>query len=612
MSDPVERFLPASVVALGVVIAGVTLALVLGDTEPAAAPTPELNAKPEVRLVVLVVFDQLRADLIARPDWREHFGSDGFRRLQDDGAWFTHCHYPYAITSTGPGHGAMLTGAPPATTGLVNNEWYDRKQKGDVYCAGESRFELVPSPPAAVKGEEAATRSFRYAGSPTRLLAPTVADVLKQYTGGRGKVFGVSLKDRSAILPSGQRPDGAFWFDGRFVTSTYYADAVPKWVAEFNSSGKPEAYFGKDWVRVRPDLNYDKLAGPDKGDGEAAGVGQGVTFPHPMFGGKEKDGTPFDSVKEAGAKYYDALACSPFGNELLLDFAKTCIDAEHLGADDEPDLLTVSFSSNDLIGHTWGPDSHEVLDCTLRSDAVLAGLLAHLDAKVGEGKYAVVLTADHGICPLPEFAAKHPERYPDAKGAKRVPGLALLTGAELHLREKFGKPNTSDDKSTTKGWIEVPSPPYFYLNHKVAADHKVPVATVAAELAKWLETQDGVQAAYTAARIAEVITHKPDPELERVRLAYHPERSGDVYVVLSPYHLLNAPNSTSKIFTGTTHGAPHAYDTHVPLLVYGPGVKGGVREEAVAPLHAAPIVAKFLGVPPPAKAMYGLPRTLAE
>jgi hypothetical protein len=610
MSDSLKRFLPVVSLSLGLLVVGVTLALVLGQPEP--TPALPLKPKPEVRLVVLVVFDQLRADLIARPDWRDRFGPDGFRRLQDDGAWFTNCHYPYATTSTGPGHAAMLTGAPPADTGIVNNEWYDRGMKGDVYCAGESRFELVPPPPTTEPGEPAATRTFKYAGAPTRLLAPTVADVLKQYTGGRGKVFGVSLKDRSAIFPTGQRPDGAFWFDGRFVTSTYYADAVPKWVAEFNASGKADAYFGKDWVRVRPDLDYDKLAGPDKGEGEGSGVGQGVTFPHPMTGGKGKDGKPFADVKAAGAKYYDALACSPFGNELLLEFAKACIDAEHLGADDEPDLLTVSFSSNDLIGHSWGPDSHEVLDCTLRSDAVLAGLLAHLDAKVGKGRYAVILTADHGICPLPEFAAKHPERYPDAKDAKRVPGVALLLAAETHLREKFGKPtDATGEKAKPRGWIEAPSPPYIYLNHKLASERKVPVADVADELAKWLKTQDGVAEAFTAARIngpRDGTTRYDEP----VRLAYHPERSGDVYVVLKPYHLLNSPLSTSKLFTGTTHGTPHAYDTHVPLLVYGPGVRGGPRAESVAPLHAAPIAAKFLGVPRPAKAMYPLPRTLAD
>jgi predicted AlkP superfamily pyrophosphatase or phosphodiesterase len=608
MNDPVERILPTATVTVGVIAAAVVVGFLLGVPEPtttASTPAP-------TKLVVLVVFDQLRADLISRPEWRQHFGPDGFRRLQERGAWFTDCHYPYATTTTGPGHASMLTGAPPAVTGIINNEWYDRGAKSDVYCAGESRFELVPHAPPVEPGETASTRTIRYAGAPTRLLALTVADVLKEATGGRGKVFGVSLKDRSALLPSGKRPDGAFWFDGRFVTSTYYADAVPEWVAAFNASGKADAYFGKDWVRVRPDLDYDTLAGPDKGEGEGGGTGQGQTFPHPMTGGKDKDGRPFASPKAAGAKYYEALATSPFGNELLLDFARTCIDAEQLGADDVPDLLTVSFSSNDLVGHAWGPDSHEVLDCTLRSDAVLAELLAHLDAKVGKGRYAVVLTADHGICPLPEFAVTHPDRYPDAKGAKRVPGLGLLVLAEQHLRDKFGKPTEkAEPKDKSKGWIEQPSPPYLYLNRKLANERGVKVEAVAEELANWLVDQDGVQAAYTHARLSKPV-ESVDPIEGRVRLSFHPDRSGDVYLLLKSYHLITSPTSTSRIFTGTTHGAPHPYDTHVPLLVYGPGVGGGPRAEHVTPLHAAPIAAHFLGVPPPAKATYPLPKSLAQ
>jgi hypothetical protein len=610
MNDPIERSLPAAAVALALAVAVAAVGFVLVEPTP-TTPAPS-SADPQVRLVVLVVFDQLRADLIAKPEWREHFGPGGFRRLQDDGAWFTRCHYPYATTTTGPGHAALLSGAPPAVTGIINNEWYDRGAKADVYCAGESRFELVPPAPKPEPGETASTRTIRYAGAPTRMLAPTVADVLKQSTGGRGKVFGVSLKDRSGILPSGKTPDGVFWFDGRFVTSTYYADAVPPWVADFNASGKADAYFGKDWERVRPDLDYDTLAGPDNGEGEGNGTGQGTTFPHPMTGGKDKDGKPFASPKAAGAKYYDALATSPFGNELLLDFARMCIDAEKLGADDVPDLLTVSFSSNDLVGHAWGPDSHEVLDCTLRSDAVLAALLAHLDEKVGAGEYAVILSADHGICPLPEFAARRPDRYPDAKDARRVPGLGLMVLAEQHLREKFGQPTEKEGpKDKTKGWIEQPSPPYLYLNHKLAADRGVTVAAVADELAKWLSTQDGVDEAFTAERIDAAMTEY-EPTRAAVRMAYHPERSGDVYVVLKPYHLITSPTSTSRIFTGTTHGAPHAYDTHVPLLVYGPGVKGGVRTEEVTPLHAAPVAARFLGVPPPAKATVALPESLAD
>lgn len=610
MSTPLERFLPASVVVLGVLMAGIAVALVVGEPEP--APAPPLQAKAEVRLVVLVVFDQLRADLIVRPDWREHFGPDGFRRLQEDGAWFTECHYPYAVTATGPGHAAMLSGAPPSVTGIINNEWYDRKEKSEAYCAGNIKYSIIPPPPVEPTASTT-DKKPKQVGTPTRMLAPTVADVLKRHTREQGKVFGLSLKDRSGILPSGERPDGVFWFDGRFVTSTYYADAVPKWATEFNASGKAESYFGEDWVRVKPELDYDKLAGSDKQEGEGTGAGQGGEFPHPMNGGKDKEGKTFTSAKAAGTKYYESLANSPFGNELLLEFAKACIDAERLGADDEPDLLTVSFSSNDLIGHTWGPDSHEVLDCTLRSDAILAGLLKHLDEKVGKGKYAVVLTADHGICPLPEFAAKHPERYPDAKDAKRVSGKELQATAESHLREQFGKPTDNDDeKVTALRWIEKVSPPYFYLNHKLAKDRGMSVEKMTDSLAGWLEKQNGVQRAFVTRELLTLEIEKTDRIAKAVQLAYHPDRSGDVYVVLKPYHLIEIPTSTNKLPSGTNHGSPNTYDQHVPLLVFGPGVKGGKRSEQVTPLHAAPIAAKFLGVPPPAKAMYPLPKTLAE
>jgi hypothetical protein len=284
-----------------------------------------------------------------------------------------------------------------------------------------------------------------------------------------------------------------------------------------------------------------------------------------------------------------------------------------LGADDVPDLLTVSFSSNDLVGHCWGPDSHEVLDCTLRSDEVLAELLKHLDAKVGKGRYAVILTADHGICPLPEFASAHPDRYPDAKGAKRVPMKALRQGAEDHLRAKFGK--ADDPKPTAEnpksGWVEAFAPPYLYLNHKLVKDRGQTPEVVAEELAGWLREQAGVDSAHTAADLGgkAAITTEVG---ERVRRSFHPDRSGDVYLVLKPYHLFGEPGVGEKLPIGTTHGAPHRYDTHVPLLVYGPGVTGGKRTEAVTPLHAAPVAAHYLGVSRPAKAEYELPSSLLK
>ena len=241
--------------------------------------------------------------------------------------------------------------------------------------------------------------------------------MLKRTTNGKGKVFGLSLKDRAAILPTGKRPDGAYWFSGQFVTSTYYTDTLPKWVENFNNSHVADRWFGKDWIRARPGLNYAQFSGPDDVASESNVSGLGITFPHHMTGGKAK----------LQKEYYDALAASPMGNELLLTFAKRCIAEESLGQDDVPDLLVISFSSNDLIGHTFGPDSQEVLDVTLRSDEVVGDLLDYLDKVVGNGHYSVCISADHGVGSMPEVAAR---TIPEAKDATRVSSVKLIAGME--------------------------------------------------------------------------------------------------------------------------------------------------------------------------------------
>ncbi len=564
---------------------------------PALSAAEEPPAAPKVKLVVLVVFDQLRGDLIDK--WQPLFGEGGFKRLQTEGAWFKNCHYPYAITTTGPGHAAVLTGASPSRTGIVNNEWYDRAAAIEAYCAGTDRYDLVPAALPEVidpkdEPKEPVKKKPKAIGTPERLLSPTLGDVVK--ASGAGKVFGLSLKDRSGVLPSGKKPDGVYWFDGRFVTSTYYRDAPHKWADEFNKSQKADAWFDKPWTKFKPDLEYEKLAGPDDGAGEGKGIGQGVKFPHPLAGG----------LKAVGKKYYESLANSPFGNELLLDFAKVCIDAEKLGQRDAADLLTVSFSSNDLIGHTWGPDSQEVLDTTLRSDAIVESLLKYLDAKVGAGKYAVMLTADHGICPLPELAAKQ------GKDAKRISGAEFAKGCEAFLREKYGAIDAAEgdpkEKSPTR-YLEAASPPYLYLNHRLLASKKLKPDNVAEALAGYLRKREGVLQVYPYAVLKAGNVGK-DAISQRVLNSFHPDRSGDVYIVLKPYHLLETRSADVKLATGTTHGTPHEYDTHVPLLVFGPGIAGGVRDEAITPLNCAAIGADFLGVKPPTDAEYGLPKSL--
>lgn len=563
-----------------------TLLAILGlascwPSQPAASsPDP---SRP--RLAVLVYFDQLRGDYIAR--WRDLFGEGGFRRLEDEGAWFQDCHYPYAFTVTAAGHASVATGCSPEKHGIVGNDWYDRAEGATVNCVGSDRYDRVP-PKAAAAGKDGgkdATKNKPRGVSPERLLQPTLADALKAATGGRGRVVALSFKDRAAVLPGGRRPDACYWLDtgaGEFVTSTYYRDAPHPWVAEFNRGHPADRWYGKQWRRLRPDLDYERLSGPDDAAGEGVGIFQGRMFPHPMSGGPLK----------TKAAYYGALYDSPFGNDLLLGLVERAIDAEQLGTRDVPDLLCVSFSCNDPVGHIWGPDSQEVLDVTLRSDLVVKELLAHLDAAVGKGRYVLVLTADHGVCPLPEVARGQ------GKDAGRVSPSMLGSRAEDFLNETFGG---KDDQAR---WLEATSSTWVYLNQAMIRHRGLKPADVEAALAGWLTKQDGVQAVYTRTQL-EGSLPEGDAFGKAVRRSFYPGRSGDLFVLLKPYHLLSGP-----LGTGTTHGTPHPYDTHVPLLVYGTGVHPGVRNDRVTPEAASAVLARALGIKPPEGAEAPVPEGL--
>ena len=562
-------------------------------TRPAAVSLDlKPTSRPQVKLAVLVVFDQMRSDYPTR--WRELYGSGGFLRLFSDAAWYTDCHYPYGTTTTGPGHASILTGTCPDRHGIVNNNW---NEKGaDVYCAGDSRYEIVPRPEPVTDPKTGKAAKPPSGGTPERLLSETVADVLKQTHGPRAKVFGLSLKDRSAVLPTGRQPDGAFWFDGRIVTSTYYTDRIdrpfPEWVKQFQRPNRADKWFGQDWVRFRPDLDYARYSGLDDAPGEGGGVKQGRTFPHPMTGG----------LNAPGKDFYEAIATSPYGNELLLEVAKKCIISEELGLDDVPDLLVVSFSANDLIGHAWGPDSQEVLDVTLRTDALLADFLRFLDAKVGKGNYVMALTADHGICPLVEASNVKKRETGDHQEVRRVDPVALQVGAEKYLTERFSDVKVSDPKDK-KGWIEAFSFPWLYLNPRLVAASGRPREVVASALARYLQTIPDVSRAYTRQDLER--TEAGDAIERRVRRSYYPARCGDVYVVLNPFDLPTKPSQT-----GTTHGSPYDYDTSVPLMVLGPGIPGGPRSEPVTPQATAAIFSRFLGQRPPAHAEYPVPGSL--
>jgi hypothetical protein len=473
----------------------------------------------------------------------------------------------------------VLTGACGDVHGIVNNDWYENG-KG-VYCASTPGYQRTPDPTPV---------DPRPGGTPQRLLSETVADVLKRETRGRAKVFGVSLKDRSAILPTGKRPDGAFWFhhdaaneNGWFITSTYYTNytgGLPEWVREFNDSKVADRWMETRWTRLGPKALYDRLVGPDIQRGEGVGENQGVAFPHPM----------------PGSRYYAALTNSPFGNDLLLEFAKACVVEERLGLHDVADLLVISFSSNDLIGHTWGPDSHEVLDVTLRSDTIVAELLTFLDGRVGPGRYLLGLTADHGVCPLPEVTQDkwRQEGRPDWQDPQRFNPEKTKEALDAHMSRVFG----GDPRAK---WVDVAFP-WFYLKTPMLRAHGVLRERATAEVVRFLAKRPGVSRTFTHAELLAPVL--PTDELAvKMKRSFHAGRCGDVGLVLKPYWIAYGK-------TGTTHGAPYDYDTHVPLLVYGPGIRGGTREERTTPQALASIFAKWLDIPRPQDAAFPIPATL--
>ena len=565
-------------------------------------PPPVLDSgKP--KLVVMVVFDQMRGDYPER--WRTLFGNDGFNRIRREGATFTNCRYPYGSTTTGPGHASLLSGCGPETHGIINNEWYDVREGADVNCAESTRYQRVPRAKAVVEeappikkdpdaklpvvpkpDSDPPRNRIVGVGAPDRLLAPTLGDVVREVSGGKGRVVGLSFKDRSAVLTPGRKADSAYWLDssdGSVVTSTYYRDSLPKWVSEFNARKIPDKWFGRDWIRLNGQLDYVRYSGPDDAIGEGKGSKQGLIFPHPTDGGLTKPGRNF----------YEALYNSAYGNDFLLEFAKTAIVEEKLGQNAHTDLVTISFSSNDAVGHCWGPDSQEVLDTTLRSDLVVAELLKFLDEKIGKGQYLLALSADHGICPLPEVSVK--------KGiaAERVNLKAMLIAAEEHLSAKFGRPDSPDAKKPIR-WIEGGGYPWIWLNRKQISDRKLDAQAVADELAAFLQLQPGIHRTMTRPQLEGHI--ESSDEIGRLmKVGYFAERSGDVGVILKEYHL---PSSGKITETGTTHGSVWDYDRHVPLMVFGMGVKAGVRTDAITPMHAAAILATGAGLPMPKMAKY--------
>lgn len=519
------------------------------------------------RLVVLISIDQFRGDYLER--FHEFFGKDGFNRLLSGGANFVDCHHAHSHTKTGPGHAVMLTGVHANVNGIIGNDWLDRNTLERVSCVGDTSVQIIGLPAPTTPP----TNNYQdlYLGrSPRNLLAGTVGDELKLSHAGRPKVIGISNKDRAAILMSGRMADAAYFMEeGRMVSSTYYMKALPAWVTAWNDAGKADAYFGKVWDRVLPVEAYASMDRDDMPGEDATASGLGSTFPKNVTGGDVKP----------GARYYDAFENTPFSNEVLEDFAEAAITNEKLGERAAiTDLLCLSFSANDHIGHLYGPDSQEIMDNVVRMDRTLARFFAFLDRAVGLKRCTIVLTADHGAAPTPEHVhALHPE-IP----AGRIDGKRLVQTCEDALNRAFG--------SLEKGgsWL-LRDDGSIVFRQEVLADKKVTSAAAQQVVREALLSLDFVQAAYTRTQLESGAV--VDELGRQAVLSFNRERSGDVYFQAKPWYF-------SREF-GSNHGTPYNYDTHVPLVWFGVGVKPGVYTQRVNVADLAPTLAHLLGLNAP-------------
>ena len=403
-----------------VVVLFLTFCFLLSSASFAQRTPPPVKKHP--RLVLLIAVDQFRYDYLER--FGDLFVQNGLRRMLREGASWTQSNYDHMPTYTAPGHGTMMSGAHPAETGIIGNEWLDRASGKRVTSVSDETVKLLggkPNDPAS---------------SPSRLMTSTVGDELRLATNDRAKVIGISVKDRSAILPAGRHANAAYWFSttsGNMVSSTYYFNQLPAWVTSFNATRAADKYFGAKWERLLPEDEYVKRAGPDSPSWEAVSSSSADTnaFPHTITG----------SANAIGPAFYWALDYSPFTNDILVSFAQQAIVNEQLGQDDDTDVLTVSFSANDYVGHRYGPYSHEVMDVTLRTDRQIAALLDFVDARVGLSNTVIAFTADHGVSPIPEHAAAL------GLGGARLKTADLFTMVNKALSAKYNPQGKSPDPS---------------------------------------------------------------------------------------------------------------------------------------------------------------------
>ena len=494
------------------------------------------NARP--KLIVVIVIDQFRGDYLER--YRDQFGDGGFRLLLDHGANFSDCNYNYANTRTAPGHATLFTGAYSNGHGIIANEWWDPQKKRMVTSVQDDATTLV------------GIASKAPGASPHNLLADTLGDELKLATQGKSRVFAIALKDRAAILPGGFAADAAYWIDhstGAWVTSTYYRSELPKWAQDFNDGKRADKYLNREWR-------------------DASGSTLRITAPQ----ASEKNGTP--------PGFYELVGSTPFANDYEFEFARELLTYERLGNGPATDLLVISLSANDILGHQVGPDSPEMQAMALALDRQLAEFFTFLGHQVGLANTWIALSADHGVAPVPAAASKL--RIPAAGVSDEK--LRAQLNAELSSRLSPGHASE---------YVKSYDFPMAWINEEVFAGIHMKEEDAERAVGEAMK-RTGLRGFYTRSQLAQGQVPNTEAGLQYLH-SYSPEGGWYVLGVPAPY--------TVGVASGTDHASPYAYDTHVPLAFYGLPFQAGTYRTHAEPVDLAVTLASLLGINAPTHAI---------
>lgn len=531
-----------------------------------------LFAQQKPKLILQITVDQLRADLPMKV--YDRLPEGGFKHLYEQGIVFEDAYHRHANTETVVGHTTLATGADPSSHGMIGNIWFDTEARQTVYNVQDINYPLLGAGGGVNKKTEidptqaAATTDGR---SPMAILGTTFSDELALFTNGKSKIFGVSVKDRGAITLAGHAGK-AFWFSkakGEFVTSTYYYEDYPEWVNKWNAQKKIHSYLNTSWELMHDKSTYTYGEADDM-PWETKFPGYGVVFPHP-FGEMSKYYTTF-------------LTLSPVGDELTLDFAKTLIDAENIGADTITDFLSISFSSTDYVGHIFGPSSLESEDNLFRLDRTLANLLTYVDEKVGLENTLIVMSADHGGVDAPG----HMKNFGIDAGYFDIDAIDTLTIRKV-LQDEF----QITDKLVS-GYFH----PYVYLDKRLIAKNNLDIDAVSRVLAAELKKEKGIADAIASADLLEGNVSNT-PLNNSVLRNYNPRRSGEIYLVFEPFWFIN---DFDGLTVATTHGSPWKYDQHVPVIFVGSGLEASRIYRRIETVDIALTLSHYLGIKIPSGA----------